>query len=116
MTFRREDLERGFEPDSCFYVQSEARVSGKAQIDFSVDPPPDLVIEVDITSPSLNKLPICAQIGVSEVWRYDGVRLEILRLESTEYAAVPTSTTLPPLTSLVLSDLVGKSKATKRRG
>ena len=110
MTFRREDLERGFEPDSCFYVQREARVSGKAQIDLSVDPPPDLVIEVDTTGPSLNKLPIYAQIGVPEVWR-----LEILRLESTEYAAVTTSTTLPPPTSPVLSDLVEKSKTTKRR-
>ncbi len=115
MTFRREDLERGFEPDSCFYVQNETRVSGKTQINLAVDPPPDLVIEVDITSPSLNKLPIYAQIGVPEVWRYDGGRLEILRLERTEYAAAPTSTTLPPLTSSVLSDLVYKSRATKRR-
>ena len=115
MTFRREDLERGFEPDSCFYVQNETRVSGKTQIDLAVDPPPDLVIEVDITSPSLNKLPIYAQIGVPEVWRYDGERLEILRLERTEYAAVPTSATLPPLTSPVLSDLVDKSRTTKRR-
>ncbi len=91
MTFRREDLERGFEPDSCFYVQNETRVSGKTQIDLSVDPPPDLVIEVGITSPSLNKLPNHGQIGVTEVWRYDGGRLEILRLESTEYTAVSTA-------------------------
>ena len=96
-------------------MQSEARVSGKPQIALSVDAPPDLVIEVDINSPSLNKLPVYAQIGVPEVWRYDGVRLEILRLESTEYVAVTTSTTLPPLTSSVLSDLVEKSKTTKRR-
>ncbi len=114
LTFRREDLERGFEPDSCFYVQNETRVSGKTQIALSVDPPPDLVIEVDVTSPSPNKPPIYGQIGVPEVWRYDGGRLEILRLERTEYAAVPTSVTLPPLTSSILSDLVGKSKATKR--
>jgi Uma2 family endonuclease len=114
MTFRREDLERGFEPDSCFCVQNETRVSGKTQIDLSVDPPPDLVIEVGITSPSLNKLPIHGQIGVTEVWRYDGGRLEILRLERTEYAAVPTSVTLTPLTSPVHPDLVGKGKATKR--
>ncbi len=115
MTLRREDLERGFEPDSCFYVQNETRVSGKTQIDLSVDPPPDLVIEVDITSPSLNKHPIYAQIGVPEVWRYDGGSLEILSLQRTEYTAVPESGTLPPLTSAVLSDLVDKSKSTKRR-
>lgn len=115
MTFRREDLERGFEPDSCFYVQNETRVSGKTQIDLAVDPPPDLVIEVDITSPSLNKLPIYAQIGVPEVWRYDGGRLGILRLERGEYGVVLASATLPPLTSSVLSNLVDKSRVTKRR-
>ena len=115
MTFRREDLGRGFEPDSCFYVQNEENVSGKAHIDLASDPPPDLVVEVDITSPSLDKLPIYAQIGVPEVWRYDGGRLEILRLERTEYASVPRSAVLPPLTSSVLSDLLAGSKVKKRR-
>jgi Uma2 family endonuclease len=114
MTFRREDLERGFEPDSCFYVQNEERVSGKPQIDLAVDPPPDLVIEVDITSPSLNKLPIYAQIGVPEVWRYDGGRIAILRLERTGYSDAPVSATLPSLSSSALSDLVEKNKAMKR--
>lgn len=57
-TFKREDLERGFEPDSCFYVQNEERVRGKDRIDLETDPPPDLVIEIDITSPSLDKHPI----------------------------------------------------------
>ena len=66
-TFTREDLDKGFEPDSCFYIQNEARVRGKEEIDLAVDPPPDLVIEIDITSPSLNKFPIYARIGVPEV-------------------------------------------------
>ena len=63
-TFRREDLELGFEPDSCLYIQNEEEVHGKDRIDPAVDPPPDLVIEIDITDPSLNKLPIYAQMGV----------------------------------------------------
>ena len=50
-TFRRKDLQRGFEPDSCFYIQNEERVHGKADLNLNVDPPPDLVIEIDITSP-----------------------------------------------------------------
>ena len=66
-TFRREDLDRGFEPDACFYVQNEEHVRGKPRIGLNVDPPPDLVIEVDITSPPLNKLPIDAQIDVPEI-------------------------------------------------
>ena len=73
-TFKREDLERGFEPDSCFYVQHADQIAGKKRLDLTVDPPPDLV-EVDITHPSLDKLSIFATVGVPEVWRYDGERI-----------------------------------------
>ena len=69
-TFKRIDLSRGSEPDTCFYIQHAEQVQDKDNIDLSVDPPPDLVIEIDITSPSLDKLPIYAQIGVPEIWRY----------------------------------------------
>jgi Uma2 family endonuclease len=113
-TFRREDLERGFEPDSCFYIENEERVRGKARIDLAVDPPPDLVIEIDITSPSFSKLPIYAQIGVPEVWRYDGERLKILVLEGSEYVETTESTVIPPVTSNVLSNFMEKSTTTKR--
>lgn len=54
-TFKREDLQRGFEPDSCFYIENLERIRGKSNIDLSVDPPPDLVIKVDITSSSPDK-------------------------------------------------------------
>jgi Uma2 family endonuclease len=113
-TFRREDLERGFEPDSCFYIQNEEQVRGKDRIDLAVDPPPDLVIEIDITSPSFSKLPIYAQIGVPEVWRYDGERMTILVLEASEYAETAESLVLPPVTSNVITDFVEKSKSMKR--
>lgn len=113
-TFRREDLERGFEPDSCFYIQNEEQIRGKDRIDLAVDPPPDLVIEIDITSPSFSKLPIYAQIGVPEVWRYDGERMTILVLEGSDYVETSESIVLPPVTSNVLTDLVEKSKATGR--
>jgi Uma2 family endonuclease len=113
-TLKREDLERGFEPDSCFYIENEERVRGKARIDLAVDPPPDLVIEIDITSPSFSKLPIYAQIGVPEVWRYDGERLKILVLEGSEYAETAESTVVPPVTSIVLSNCMEKSTTTKR--
>jgi Uma2 family endonuclease len=113
-TLKREDLERGFEPDSCFYIENEERVRGKARIDLAVDPPPDLVIEIDITSPSFSKLPIYAQIGVPEFWRYDGERLKILVLEGSEYAETAESTVVPPVTSNVLSNFMKKSTTTKR--
>ena len=113
-TFRREDLERGFEPDSCFYIRNEDRVRGKDRIDLAVDPPPDLVIEVDITSPSINKLSIYAGLGVPEVWRYDGEKLEILQLGNDGYVEVPESAALPGLKSSVLGGLVERSKALRR--
>jgi Uma2 family endonuclease len=113
-TFRREDLERGFEPDSCFYIQNEEQVRGKDRIDLAVDPPPDLVIEIDITSPSFSKPPIYAQMGVPEVWRYDGERMTTLVLEGSDYAETSESIVLPPVTSNVLTDFVEKSKTTTR--
>lgn len=113
-TFRRQDLERGFEPDSCFYIQNEEQVRGKDRIDLAVDPPPDLVIEIDITSPSIKKLPIYARIGIPEVWCYDGRKLTILALEGAPYLEVDESTVLPPLTSAALTDFVEKSTTTRR--
>ena len=80
-TFKRRDLARGFEPDSCFYIQNEGRISGRAEIDLDTDPPPDLIIEIDITSPSLNTFPVYAHLGVPEVWRYDGTRVTFFILE-----------------------------------
>jgi Uma2 family endonuclease len=94
-TFRREDIDRGFEPDSCFYIQNAASVRGKKRINLSVDPPPDLVIEIDITNPSLDKFPIFAQAGVPEVWRFDGSRLAIYELSGGEYRERDTSIAFP---------------------
>jgi Uma2 family endonuclease len=85
-TYKRGDVGRGFEPDARFYIRNEERVRGKPRIDLYVDPPPGLVIEVEITSPSLDKFPIYARLGVREVWRYDGTRASIFVLEVGEYA------------------------------
>lgn len=113
-TFRREDLERGFEPDSCFYIQNEEIVRGKARLDLTVDPPPDLVIEIDITNPSLNKFPIYARLGVPEVWRYDGEKVAVFRPEAEGYIEAPKSVALPSLSAEVISRFVGESKAAGR--
>jgi len=78
-TFKREDLERGFEPDSCFYVQHAEQIAGKKRLDLTVDPPPDLVLEVDITHSSLDKLSIFAVVGGlileygEDLWHYQKV-------------------------------------------
>ena len=113
-TFKLEELERGFEPDSCFYIQNKSQIRGKNRVDLVVDPPPDLVIEVDITSPSINKLSIYAELGISEVWRYDGEKLEIFQLGDDGYVEVTESVSLPGLKSTVLTGLVDRSKSLRR--
>jgi len=94
-TFKRKDVMRGFEPDSCFYLQNAAAIKGKTRLDLNIDPPPDLVIEIDITSGSLNKLPIYAALGVPEIWRYREGKVDILLLKGTSYLDAEFSSTLP---------------------
>jgi Uma2 family endonuclease len=105
-TFRRADLDRGFEPDACFYIQHEPQVRGKREIRLSVDPPPDLIIEIDIFHPSLNKLPLFATLRIPEVWRFNDERVIILKLVGETYEELAESTVLPGVTSEALSQFV----------
>jgi Uma2 family endonuclease len=97
MTIKRPDLAAGKEPDSCYYFANEPAVRGKTELDFTQDPPPDLAVEIDITSSSLNQLALYATLGVGEVWRYDGAELIFYQLQSGEYVAVDRSVTFPML-------------------
>jgi Uma2 family endonuclease len=108
-TFKREDLARGFEPDSCFYVQNVERVRARDQIDLTVDPPPDLVIEIDISSSSLDRFPIFANLGLPEVWRYDGTCLTIFTLRTGTYQAVAASAVFPGVTSQLIFQFIEES-------
>jgi Uma2 family endonuclease len=115
-TFRRQDLERGFEPDASFYVEHEADVREQTEIDLNVDPPPDLVVEIDVANSSLDKLPIYAQLGIPEVWRGEGGRLRILRrrADGGGYDEVATSRALPPLTADVVNRWLAESQRKPR--
>lgn len=109
-TFRRQDLDRGTEPDSCFYIQNVERIRGKKEIDLRVDPPPDLVIEIEITSPAVAKLPVYARLRVPEIWLHDGRAPRILRLSGDQYEDCDRSGVLPSLTPSVLSEFCEQSK------
>jgi Uma2 family endonuclease len=113
-TFRREDLARGFEPDTCFYIASLGRVKGKTTLDLRLDPPPDLVIEIDLTSSSLDKFSIFAQLGVPEVWRYDGSAMHIFRLVNAEYVKHTESTALPGLSGETIERFLDTSRTLER--
>lgn len=94
-TWRRDDLRKGLEADECYYIQHEQAVRGKAEIDLTIDPPPDLAIEVDNTNSSMNRMEIYAALGVPEVWRYDGATLTIECLVEGKYVAQEASVVLP---------------------
>src|SRR5262247_1690313 len=109
-TFRRIDAARGLEPDDCYYIHQAERMAGQDIIDLATDPPPDLVVEVDITHPSLDKLPIYASLGVPEVWRHDGDTLQFLRLLGDRYTQTPASGLFPLLSAEVLAGFVQQGK------
>jgi Uma2 family endonuclease len=109
-TFKREEAQRGFEPDSCFYVTHIKQLRGKKRIDLAIDLPPDLVVEVVVRHPSLSEFPICAAFGVPEIWSYDGNRLRIYRLSGSEYVEMPSSGILPELEAKWLTDFLELGK------
>jgi Uma2 family endonuclease len=92
-TFKREDMAQGVEPDDSFYIQNHARMIGKERIDLTVDPPPDLAIEVDITSKT--QLNAYEALGVPELWRYEDDKLQINLLQDGKYIQSEISPTFP---------------------
>jgi Uma2 family endonuclease len=113
MTFKRKDLQKGFEPDSCFYIQHADAVSGREEIDLKVDPPPDLTIEVDITRDSLNRFPIFAAVGIPEVWRFDGTKVMVYQLESKVYVETSNSLAFPALNAEIATRFMEQSQKLK---
>lgn len=95
-TFNREELKRGLEPDQCYYFSNADKVADWARVDLDVDPPPDLAIEIDVTSDSRRRLGIYAALNIPEVWRFDGDRIEVHQLrDAGTYEVVPRSGTFP---------------------
>lgn len=99
MTIRREDLQHGIEPDECFYIANAFRMIENREPDFRVDPPPDLAIEVDITSSSIDRVSLYRSIGVPELWRFDGQAIQFLQLRPGGYEPCDASLSFPFLTA-----------------
>ncbi len=93
LTLTRDDLEKGGEPDSSYYIQNESIVRGKENIDLATDPPPDLVLEVEYSRSSVNKLTLYAAMGIPEFWRFNGSILRVYALSDGRYTEVQTSPT-----------------------
>ena len=109
-TYRRADLHRGFESDASFYIQNEERIRGQREVDLTVDPPPDLILEMEMCRSAVDKLPLFASMGIPEVWRCDGQRVTIFVLEQDHYRESSSSQALPVLTSEVLTRFLAESR------
>jgi Uma2 family endonuclease len=114
LTLEREDLTRAIEPDTCFYIQNESVVRGKS-INLSADPPPDLVVESDYTSSSINKFTIYASLGVPEIWRYRNQSLQVYQLVEARYEQKENSLAFPFLPIAEIPSLIEQSKAIGQR-
>lgn len=108
-TLRRQTLDRGAEPDKCYYIQNEPLVRGRT-VNLETDPPPDLVVEIDITHTDIDKNALYAAMGVPEFWRFDGSVLHIYQLEQDQYSEVEMSPTFPWVSKAVYYDFLRQCK------
>lgn len=113
-TFKRKDIKRGFEPDSCFYIRQPEAIRGKKRINLATDPPPDLIVEIDVTHGSLDRLPIFAAVGVLEVWRYENGGVKIYCLDENHYIESAESRLLSGVTSTALTQFVAEGQTMRR--
>ena len=115
-TLKNERMIQAVEPDACFYIQNQGAVIGKNRLDMSVDPPPDLAIEIDLTSRT--QLENYQILGVPELWRYARRGLQINVLQAGRYVESDFSPTFPDIPMLELinryvqhSQVAGRTQA-----
>jgi Uma2 family endonuclease len=109
-TLKRRLAKRGIEPDNCYYIQNEPAVRGRLELNLETDPPPDLALEIDITSSSVNKFGIYSALGVSELWRYNGRELKFYQLVEGEYVECELSLAFPFVSVSDMSRFIEQSK------
>jgi Uma2 family endonuclease len=110
VTLKLQSRNKGAEGDDCFYIQHASRVASKDRLDLSNDPPPDLVIEIDLTSESYGKFAIYAAMGVPEIWHYDGTQWQIWQLVDQDYASAAHSLAFDFLSAQQIAEFVTSSE------
>lgn len=111
-TFRSEKLEKGVEPDECFYIQSVGKITGK-ELFSKPYPVPDIAVEIDLTTESLDKFPIYAALKVAELWIFDGENLSFYKLVGEKYHQITQSRALPEISA---ADLVKFLEISRKKG
>jgi len=112
MTLKQKDVKKGIEPDNCYYIQNEPVVRGRQEMDLETAPPPDLGIEIDITSSSVNKEAIYSALGVPELWRYNGRVLRFYQLQEGKYVECDRSLAFPFVSVTEIAIFIEQSKTT----
>jgi Uma2 family endonuclease len=109
-TLKRKTIKKGIEPDTCYYIQNESAIRGRETLDLETDPPPDLAIEIDITSSYVNKLGIYSALGVPELWTYSGQNLKFYQLLEGQYVESEFSITFHIVSVSDMSLFIEQSK------
>ncbi len=118
VTIKKKSMREGVEPDECYYITNATAVRGRNRLNFETDPPPDLAIEIDITSrTAFDNYEI---LGIPEFWKYEGKQLQINVLRQGKYVAVQTSNLFPQIDVLnlfphllTLSKTEGRARAVR---
>lgn len=110
-TFKSKLMDKGFEPDECYWLTHLDEVADLSAYDQETSPPPDLSIEVDVTESSISRMPIYAAFGVNEVWRYEqDEKIRLYSLADGSYSEVEVSRFLPQVTPGELQHFVERGK------
>lgn len=108
-TLDRAVLDRSAEPDNAYYIQNQPLVAGR-NVNLNHDPPPDLVVEIDITHTDIDKLRFYASMGVPEFWRYNGETWLIYQLQEDAYEEVEASSTFPNVPKIKLYEFLAQAR------
>jgi Uma2 family endonuclease len=112
-TFKRQDMAKGIEPDECFYIENFAQMIGKDRVDLTINPPPDLAIEVDVTSKT--GLDAYQTLGVPELWHFEAGQLRISLLKNGQYQNADFSSNFPKFPIIdCMSQFLERSKTEGR--
>jgi Uma2 family endonuclease len=113
-TMRKPKRSAGHEPDACFYVQTAPLIGNRVQLDFETDPPPDIVVEIDLHHDSRSRFRVYAALGVPEIWRFDGQAMTIYHLsevgDGPQYISRNTSAALPMLNATLLTEMLERMR------
>jgi Uma2 family endonuclease len=114
MTFQQKEIEEAMEPDQCYWIAHEAHMRDKRDWDAKADPPPDLFMEIEISRSFMDRLSICAHLGVPEIWTFDGEKIRVRLLQKNKtYKESPASPTFP---GIPIDGMAPFLQPTKTRG